>query len=229
MGRARDQTAPQAAGSGGRGAARDGTLTLLFTDVEESTALGSQLGDVAYRDLLDQHYAGLRRAIATHGGSEVADRGDGLLVVFASARAAIDCALDMQRSAATGILPLKIGINSGEMIGSGSGDYYGMAANLGARLVDVACGGEIVVSSITWGLTRAAGDLRFSAPRLAALKGIPDPEEVRSVLWQDEDADPLGIPDRPGALRLPLPSLVNEAGVFPFVGRESAWNVLEEA
>ena len=75
---------------GQAGAARaDGTLTLLFTDVEESTALAAQLGDIVYRELLSGHYAALRTAIEAHGGREVKDRGDGLMVAFGSARAAI--------------------------------------------------------------------------------------------------------------------------------------------
>jgi class 3 adenylate cyclase len=216
-------------GGGAPASSRDGTLTVLFTDIEESTALAAQLGDVVYHDLLVGHYAELRRAIAAHGGKEVKDRGDGLMVVFTSARAAVDCARDMQRAAAPGVLPLKIGINSGELIEGEIGDFYGHAANLAARLSEVAAGGEILVSSLTWGLTRTAGDLEFSPPRAMSLKGIPDPEDVRAVPWAASgDATDAAV-GAPGHLGLPLPSLVSDEGALPFVGREDGWAVLDKA
>ena len=222
------------AGSGERAPARETTLTLLFTDIEESTALGAQLGDVVYHDLLVRHYAELRTAIAAHGGTEVKDRGDGLMVVFESARAAVECARDMQRAGVRGVLPLKIGINSGPVIEGATGDFYGHAANLAARLSDAACGGEILVSSLTWGLSRPAGDLRFSPPRTMSLKGIPEPEEVRSVIWADPDVtDTADTTDAatsvPGHLKLPLPPLVAGHVPVPFVGRRDAWAVLDTA
>ena len=209
--------------------ARDGTLTLLFTDVEESTALGARLGDVAYHELLSRHYADLRAAVAAHNGTEVKERGDGLMVVFSSARAAIDCAKVMQTAAAKGLLPLKIGINSGEVVDGDDHEYFGHAANVAARLADSASGGEILVSSLTWGLTRAAGDLRFSAPRTLSLKGITEPEEVRAVL-PDHDADAARIDgDTEPAPAMPLPSLVASAGPTPFVGRRAALGELDAA
>ena len=212
-----------------QGAPRTGTLTLLFTDIEESTALAAQLGDVVYRKLLGEHYATLRDAVASHDGDEVKDRGDGLMVVFASARAAINCAQAMQSGAAHGVLPIKIGINSGEVVQDAGGDFHGHAANVAARLADAATGGEILVSSLTWGLTRSAGDLRFSAPRVTSLKGVPDPEEVRSVLWdepEDETDDSSSVPD---ALKLPLQPFVADARSLPFVGRDAIWPPLDAA
>src|SRR4051794_14107468 len=78
-------------------AAPDGTVTLLFTDIEGSTALNERLGDVRWVELLRLHHAVVREQIQAHGGYEVKSQGDGFMIAFASARRAVDCALAIQR------------------------------------------------------------------------------------------------------------------------------------
>src|SRR5437660_5088588 len=121
---------------------RDGALTFVFTDIESSTATGSRIGDVAFHALLAPHKERLRATVGAHNGRVVKDQGDGLMIVFGSAHAAITCAIEMQRECAEqGDLRLKIGVNSGEVVVE-RGDYQGLAVNIASRLSKVAAGDE---------------------------------------------------------------------------------------
>src|SRR5919202_1061411 len=91
-------------------------VTILFTDLVGSTALFDRRGDEAAEAVLRAHLADLRRLVDEHGGREVKSTGDGLMVAFASAVAAVRCAIAMQR-ATTGDpsgLAVRIGIDAGE-------------------------------------------------------------------------------------------------------------------
>jgi class 3 adenylate cyclase len=74
--------------------------TILFTDLVGSAALFDRWGDEAADAVRRGHFARLRRAVAEHGGREVKSSGDGLMVTFSSAVAAVRCAVDMQRATA---------------------------------------------------------------------------------------------------------------------------------
>src|SRR3990172_3081782 len=73
-------------------------LTILFTDVEGSTALTQRLGDARAREVLREHERIVREALAAHGGSEVKTMGDGFMASFGSATGALECAIAMQRA-----------------------------------------------------------------------------------------------------------------------------------
>ncbi|KKK76870.1 hypothetical protein LCGC14_2859310, partial [marine sediment metagenome] len=72
--------------------------TILFTDVEGSSALTDRLGDARARDLLREHERMVREALKAHGGSEVKTMGDGFMASFSSATKALECAITMQRA-----------------------------------------------------------------------------------------------------------------------------------
>ena len=72
--------------------------TILFTDVEGSTALTDRLGDAKARELLREHERMVREALKAHGGSEVKALGDGFMTSFSSATMALECAIAMQRA-----------------------------------------------------------------------------------------------------------------------------------
>ena len=72
--------------------------TILFTDVEGSTALTQRLGDAAARELLREHERTVRECLKTHGGSEVKTMGDGFMASFGSATRALECAVAIQRA-----------------------------------------------------------------------------------------------------------------------------------
>ena len=77
-------------------AAPDGTVTIMFSDIEGSTEMTDRLGDKAWMDVLREHNAIVREQIATFGGFEVKSEGDGFMMAFQSARKALDCAAAIQ-------------------------------------------------------------------------------------------------------------------------------------
>lgn len=162
-------------------AAPDGTVTLLFSDIEGSTALNDRLGDVRYMDLLRRHHAIVRDCLKARGGYEVKVQGDGFMLAFPSARGAIDCARDIQAGMAE--LPdvrVRIGLHTGEAIREDA-DFYGRNVALAARIAGCARGGETLVSEIVKRLTDSAGDLRFGAERELELDGITGTQRVYAV------------------------------------------------
>src|SRR3989440_9968251 len=109
-----------------------GTVTFLFTDVEGSTRLLSELGD-AYADALAEHRRVLRDAFAAHGGVEVDTQGDAFFVVFPKAPEAVAAAYAAQEALASGPIHVRIGIHTGAPHLSKEGDV-GHDVHLGARI-----------------------------------------------------------------------------------------------
>jgi class 3 adenylate cyclase len=79
-------------------AAPDGTVTIMFSDIEGSTAMNERLGDKRWLELLREHNALVREQVKAHGGFEVKSEGDGFMLAFQSARRALQCAIDIQRA-----------------------------------------------------------------------------------------------------------------------------------
>ena len=96
------------------------SVTVLFTDLVGSTELASALAPEAGDELRRAHFALLRQAIAASGGTEVKNLGDGLMVVFPAASAALSCAVAMQQAVdrdnrrAPRPLGLRVGLSAGE-------------------------------------------------------------------------------------------------------------------
>src|SRR3990172_451878 len=79
----------------------DGTVTIVFTDIVDSTVLTSRLGDHAWREVLRRHDMLIREITAAHGGTVVETQGDGSMLAFSSARRAVACAQAIQREIST--------------------------------------------------------------------------------------------------------------------------------
>ena len=126
----------------------NGTVTLLFTDVEGSTKLLLQLGASAYADALLEHRRALRNAFSHHGGVEVDTEGDAFLVAFASAGAALAAAADGQRALAKGPIRVRMGMHTGAPYVTDEG-YVGEDVHLGARIAAVGHGGQVLLSNAT--------------------------------------------------------------------------------
>jgi class 3 adenylate cyclase len=169
--------------------------TVLFTDVEGSTALTQRLGDAKARELLRKHERMVREALKAHGGSEVKTMGDGFMASFSSATKALECSITMQRafaehneSAKEPIL-VRIGLNAGEPIAEdhpdGRSDLFGTAVNEAARITATAKGGEILVSDVVRQLVKGK-DFLFSDVGERQLKGFDEPVRLFEVGWREE-------------------------------------------
>jgi class 3 adenylate cyclase/pimeloyl-ACP methyl ester carboxylesterase len=171
-----------------------GFRTVLFTDVEGSTALTDRLGDARARELLREHERMVREALESHGGSEVKALGDGFMTSFSSAVRALECAIAMQRafaehnqSAEEPIL-VRVGLNAGEPIAEddpdGRSDLYGTAVNLAARITAQGKGGEILASEAVRQIV-AGKKFPFSDRGETTLRGFEDPVHVYEVSWRE--------------------------------------------
>jgi len=169
--------------------ALDGTVTILFSDIEDFTGITERLGDLRAQDVLHSHNDIVRRAVAACGGHEVKSQGDSFMLAFASARRALNCAVDMQRSfgrwsESQPNVPLKVrmGLHTGETIREAD-DLFGRTVILASRIAAEAGGGQILVSSLLKELTESSGEFCFSPGREVALKGLSRPQVVHEVDW----------------------------------------------
>jgi eukaryotic-like serine/threonine-protein kinase len=169
-------------------AAPDGTVTILFTDIEASTQLNERLGDVQWLELLRAHHALVREQVHEHGGFEVKSQGDGFMIAFPSARRAVQCARAIQDAIDAQLgdhadtpIRLRIGLHTGEAIKE-EADFYGKNIVLAARIADRARGGEILASSVVKQLTESAGDLHFDNERELELDGLAGTHTVYRVV-----------------------------------------------
>jgi class 3 adenylate cyclase len=170
--------------------APDGTVTILFSDIEDSTALTEQLGDRRWHELLGQHNRIVRKHLARHGGFEVKNQGDGFMLAFPSARHAVICATDIQRDLAAHRerqpdqpIRVRIGLHTGEAI-KDHDDFFGKNVILAARIGAQANGDEILVSSLLKQLVESTGELSFDGGRQVELKGLKGAYEVFAVGWE---------------------------------------------
>ena len=169
-------------------AAPDGTVTILFSDIEGSTAHNERLGDVRWLELLRAHNRVVRGCVRAYGGFEVKSQGDGFMLAFPSARKAIDCARAIQDAIAAelgnhpdGPILVRIGLHTGEAIREES-DFYGKNVVVAARIADKARGGEVLASAVVKQLTESAGDIGFDDVREVELAGLAGTHAVYRVV-----------------------------------------------
>ncbi len=159
-----------------------GLVTILFTDMEGSTALTQQIGDERAQEHVRQHNTAVREALRAHAGKEIKHTGDGIMASFASARGAVDCAVAIQRAMADEEVRVRIGLNAGEPVAEEQ-DLYGTSVQLAARVCAEADGGEILVSNVVRELAAGKGFL-FNDRGERPLKGFEDPVRLYEVNWR---------------------------------------------
>ena len=148
----------------------EGTMTLVFTDIVDSTALAERLGDGTWIPLIKDHETEIRRVTARHHGTVVKMLGDGSMLSFESARAAVRAALEVE--AATGDeYAIRIGIHAGEVTRT-EGDLLGITVNKAARIASAAEGGQILLSSVVAELAGPMADIEYGPPERITLKGL---------------------------------------------------------
>ena len=160
----------------------EGTVTLLFTDIVDSTMLAEAAGDRAWAGMVGQHESAIRRITKKHGGVVVKVLGDGSMLAFDSARAAVRTAVECQREFAQEAFSVRIGIHTGEVVRTGD-DLLGVTVNKAARITSAADGGNIMISSTVQDLVGPMPGVRFGQPVLVALKGLSDTHPIVQLEW----------------------------------------------
>jgi class 3 adenylate cyclase len=152
-------------------------MVMLFTDIVDSTPLAADLGDKAWRVLIDEHNARMLRLVEEMDGNDIKSTGDGFLVAFDESETAIRCAhAAMEAMAGLGLV-LRAGVHLGEVSRMGSHDVSGLAVHFAQRLCARAARGQVLVSDA---VREACGGtaIRFEERGKAELKGIPGQWEV---------------------------------------------------
>jgi class 3 adenylate cyclase len=163
-------------------------VTILFTDLEDHTAIMRELGDERGREVLREHEAMVRDALRRHGGTEIKMLGDGFMASFSSAYRALECAIDLQRlmeernARADVPLSVRIGLNAGEPIAEDD-DLFGSAVILAARTATKAKAGEILVTDVVRQLSAGKGFM-FSDLGEAEMRGFEDPVRLFELRWR---------------------------------------------
>jgi class 3 adenylate cyclase/DNA-binding CsgD family transcriptional regulator len=160
-----------------------GITTIVFADVEGSTALVDRVGDHAGTAAVLQQLDRVRERLEVYGGREVKSLGDGLMLTFTSPRQAVGFALATQR-ALSGTAPrVRFGINTGEVFDAAT-DPVGGAVNAAARIAGRAEGGEVLVSDVVRQLVGLAPAIKFADRGRLRLRGFSE----RWHLWAAEDS-----------------------------------------
>jgi class 3 adenylate cyclase len=121
--------------------------TVLFTDIVDSTRQAANLGDAAWREVLDGHDRVARKLVDHHGGHVVKSTGDGLLVVFDAPSSAVECGTALCCELGDVGVQIRAGAHAGEIELHDDGDISGFAVNLAARVEQNAADGQLWVSS----------------------------------------------------------------------------------
>jgi class 3 adenylate cyclase len=165
-------------------AAPDGTVTIVFTDVEASTEINERLGDRRWLDLLRWHDGVVRGVAGELGGSVVKSQGDGYMLAFGSASHALDFCLEIQEATRAGFegeaVRVRIGVNTGDAIRDGD-DFFGHAVTVAARVASQAHGEETLVTDLVAGLVAGARRFAFGPSLHVELKGLSGDFGLRAL------------------------------------------------
>jgi class 3 adenylate cyclase/tetratricopeptide (TPR) repeat protein len=198
-------------------------IVVMFTDLVGSTELLSRLDPADAEALRQAHFATLRRAVAAHGGDEIKNLGDGLMVTFRSASAALACAVAMQQGldthnrSAKEPLSVRIGLSAGEAVVE-DGDCFGDPVVEAARLCDSAQGGQILASDLVRANAGRRAPQTFVSVGEMPLKGLPEPVPTVEVKWERLGR---GAP-------IPLPRRLETRPVVGFFGRAAEVGLLRD-
>ena len=156
----------------------DGTVTIVFTDIVDSTVMLARLGDETWLDVIRRHNALIREVAAAHGGTVVETQGDGSMLAFGSARRAVVGAIAIQHEIERAFADLtppirvRIGIHTGDALRDAD-QFFGTTVHYAARVASHAVGGEVLVSSTVHDLVNGSTTaIVFLDGRDVELKGI---------------------------------------------------------
>ncbi len=164
-------------------------VAVLFTDVVGSTELTQRLSAEDADEVRRGHFAVLRQAIAQAGGTEVKNLGDGVMVVFASASAALGCAVAIQQGVEQAnrrdaeAIGLRVGLSMGE-VSREEGDYFGDPVVEAARLCALCESGQVLATDVLRVIAGRRSRIECSPVGELELKGLSNPVETVEVLWE---------------------------------------------
>jgi class 3 adenylate cyclase/predicted ATPase/Flp pilus assembly protein TadD len=192
-----------------------GRLTVVFTDLEDSSRMTKGLGDQIYHNKIHEpHCQRIRAAIAAHRGYEIKTIGDSFHIVFKLADDALACVVAIQKSLAqpaitatddTGTewkVKVRIGAHTAdrELVPheeNGRFDYTGTDVNFAARVESLGAGGQVLVSASTYRAAGSRESYRWQEWPDRRIKSFDQPETVWELLWDDQSRG------EPGARWLP--------------------------
>lgn len=202
-------------------------VSVLFTDMVGSTALASGLVPDDADELRRDHFSVLRQAVAESGGIEVKNLGDGLMVVFATASAALSCAVGMQQGverdnrAREHLVGLRVGLSGGEVIREDD-DYFGDPVVEASRLCAHSESGQVLAADVVRLMAGRRSRHECQVLGELTLKGLPDPVATIEVVWE-----PLGVAE--AGMSVPLPGCLAVGPAVGVVGRATEITIMLDA
>jgi class 3 adenylate cyclase len=160
----------------------EGTMTLVFTDIVDSTPLVEKVGDDKWTALVAQHEAVIKAVTASHGGTVVKFLGDGSMLAFESARAAVRAAVEIQKATVDAPFSVRIGVHTGEVQRSAD-DLFGLTVSKAARIAAAGGADEVVISSTTRDLIGSMNGVEVGDTKTVALKGLSGTHQIVPVIW----------------------------------------------
>lgn len=167
------------------GMAPDGSVTIMFTDIQDSTSLMETLGEKRWLELLRWHDEQVTRQVVAYGGTVVKGEGDGFMLAFPASGSALACAIAIERALRPGWdgiqAAARIGLHKGNAKAEG-GDFFGRTVVVAARIASAAQGGEILASDV---VREGLDDIySFDGPRQLTLKGLVGEQVAYSLQWR---------------------------------------------
>jgi len=182
----------------------EGTVTIMFTDMEGSTNLLSTRGFTESHEIMKAYESIIDEKVAEHAGRRIKGLGDGLMVSFGSSRHGVECAIEIQKAIAEYSkqnperkIRIRIGLNTGEVVEE-AGDIFGAAVNVAARVAGKAKGGEILVSDVVRSLVGPLAEIKFDYKGAYKLKGFPDRWRIHKVTPGESTAVTTALPTGDG-------------------------------
>lgn len=174
----------------------DGRVVILFSDIEESTALNERIGDRAWVRLISSHDKMVGSLVQRHSGHVVKSQGDGFMIAFARAEQAVRCAVDLQRALHRDAkrkrheeIRVRIGIHMGRSVRRGD-DLFGRNVAMAARVAAGAVGGQVLVSEPVRDALRDCADIEFDDGHDVELKGFSGSYRLYAVeIGPQDDPD----------------------------------------
>jgi DNA-binding NarL/FixJ family response regulator/class 3 adenylate cyclase len=197
------------------------TVTVLVADMESSTALLERVGRTRWLAILTEYETILRERLLVYGGHEIKAMGDGHMLAFSSARAALRCAIDIQRALPVTSAPdlrVRMGLHTGEPAAR-EDDLHGRTVVKAVRISSLARGGEVVASRLVRELATADEDLGddvwFDEEREVELRGLRGRHAVVTVHWERNAARPLSVvvADDSAVVRDGVAAVLRENGI----------------